>query len=649
MRNFKKLFLISAIFVIASIFILGVKVPNVQATTIDELQAQIQALLAQIAQLQQQLAEMQGQEPSWCHDFNVNLRIGDAGTEVGQLIKALRLEGFNYSYDDYSAPFDNIVASAVVGFQEKYASEVLAPWNLQHGTGFVGQTTRAKLNNLYGCGATTKGSLTVTKDSSTPISNIVIGGDNKVSLGTFRLSANNVENLDLDEITLTVLNGDYIDTLYLYEGDTLLGSTPGASKRTKYFNDGTLIIPANGYKRITVKADLYPVDGSVIKNGDMIQVAVGAVDTTGRTSGESVDSFTDVNANPMYIYKSRPYFSVNSATPSGHLFPSSRTLLAIFDVRADSGGDITFSPSSPIGVLNYLDIKANVAMADFSSSIVHFVIEDENENIIADMGIPSVFIANSTDNYFPIPFTFKNGVFTIPAGTTKQLYVYTDTTDFEDDDDFIQLWLSDKIGGDISWGIDGSGDYRNDDIIFRGDIYAGTLVNPNGGGGCINECSFSGQTRCIDVTHKKTCGNYDSDACLEWSSSEPCSLGQICQNGACKEEPTTTACTDSDGGKNYYLKGTTYGMSPYGPYVSPTGDYISSTDQCGGGPLSLLASEGQLTEYYCDGKYNKSTIFTCPSDCENGACKPGGFGLENIENQLANISKIISELMQAMK
>ena len=47
--------------------------------------------------------------------------------------------------------FDENVASVVVEFQEKHASEVLTPAGLKHGTGYVGAATRAKLNKLYGC------------------------------------------------------------------------------------------------------------------------------------------------------------------------------------------------------------------------------------------------------------------------------------------------------------------------------------------------------------------------------------------------------------------------------------------------------------------------------------------------------------------
>jgi hypothetical protein len=122
-----------------------------KAVTAEELLKEIARLQALIAQLQKQLAELQGKPAAWCHDFNVNLKIGDSGLEVEALQTALEKEGFDVSKDP-KGYFGEYTASAVVGFQEKYKDEILTPWGLTHGTGFVGKTTRAKLNKLYGCG-----------------------------------------------------------------------------------------------------------------------------------------------------------------------------------------------------------------------------------------------------------------------------------------------------------------------------------------------------------------------------------------------------------------------------------------------------------------------------------------------------------------
>lgn len=79
---------------------------------------------------------------------------------------------------------------------------------------------------------------------------------------------------------------------------------------------------------------------------------------------------------------------------------------------------------------------------------------------------------------------------------------------------------------------------------------------------------------------------------------------------------TTTGCTDSDGGLDYYVKGTIKGMAAVaGMTVSEI--YTEETDFCLDGY--------SLNEYYCDINNTVPSdvwdvIYKCPNGCSNGAC-----------------------------
>lgn len=87
----------------------------------------------------------------FCFNFDANLSIGSNSVDVSYLQTILNKEGLLAQPQD--KPFNESLASAVTAFQEKYASSILIPNGLAHGTGYVGASTRAKLNQLYGCSA----------------------------------------------------------------------------------------------------------------------------------------------------------------------------------------------------------------------------------------------------------------------------------------------------------------------------------------------------------------------------------------------------------------------------------------------------------------------------------------------------------------
>jgi len=133
--------------------------------------ALIQSLMQQIAALQAQLTQLQTQQGAtvWCHAFNNYMVAGSTNKDVPYLQMALTQQGFDVSQDVQGIFGDNTTA-AVVSFQGMYGIRQ---------TGTVGPITRAKLNALYGCIATTtQPSITVT---SSPTGSVIEKSNVRIS------------------------------------------------------------------------------------------------------------------------------------------------------------------------------------------------------------------------------------------------------------------------------------------------------------------------------------------------------------------------------------------------------------------------------------------------------------------------------------
>ncbi len=119
---------------------------------IEELPSQARAQ-ERIKEIERRLREydelIKPKKDEGCYDFGKDLRIGDEGEDVAKLHEALSREAFSVPAE--KEEFVKLTASSVSGFQEKYEREILFPLDLQHPTGFVGPSTRDKLNELYEC------------------------------------------------------------------------------------------------------------------------------------------------------------------------------------------------------------------------------------------------------------------------------------------------------------------------------------------------------------------------------------------------------------------------------------------------------------------------------------------------------------------
>jgi peptidoglycan hydrolase-like protein with peptidoglycan-binding domain len=110
----------------------------------------ISQLLERIAILKQEIAKLLGQKSGSCSQLDSNLYSGIGNNkDVKCLQEFLKNQGSDIYPEGYvTGNFAGLTMQAVIRFQEKYKSEILTPLGLQNGTGYVGPSTRAKINQL---------------------------------------------------------------------------------------------------------------------------------------------------------------------------------------------------------------------------------------------------------------------------------------------------------------------------------------------------------------------------------------------------------------------------------------------------------------------------------------------------------------------
>jgi hypothetical protein len=349
----------------------------------------------------------------------------------------------------------------------------------------TGQTITVAAASGDGQAMTTasSGTLTVSLDSSSPSTALMVD-ETLHTLGIFKFAANNVENLDIDSIKVTSDGADDAMAEYYFysnersDGNSIsdpIGTAVGYGDTAEILlADDTVIIPANDYVLITVKGKTANVDGTAVQNNDAIEAtiaATGDVDTTGKASGAAVDSTdTSVDAATHRLYESYPIFAVNSSSPSGTLVPSANMLLAIIDVTAAGNKDVTWDGAAdPDGGTENDLIYVSISALDGGSTpaSINIIVKDQDGNVLDDPA------AASTTN-ITVDFTTKD--FVVPAGQTKKLYFYVDSTGYTTTGDTLQLYLDD-YGKDIIWSVNyDDGDYTQGSTTFKGKIYAGAFV-----------------------------------------------------------------------------------------------------------------------------------------------------------------------------
>lgn len=245
--------------------------------TIEELQAQIDALLSQLSTLQSQLAALQGTTPtvSGCtiSSFDRNLSQGMSGDDVKclQIIlnssadTQLAASGVGSSGNETNY-FGPLTKAAVIKFQEKYASEILVSWGLTSGTGFVGSTTRTKLNTLIGAVGPTPpaAGLSVSLAADNPPAAVLASGTAYNSVLKLNLTASTEGTAKVTGIKVTksgfsantAITGVLVVDEYGVRHGNVVSSLAADNTATIDFSSAPIFVPAGQTSSVTIQIHL---------------------------------------------------------------------------------------------------------------------------------------------------------------------------------------------------------------------------------------------------------------------------------------------------------------------------------------------------------------------------------------------------------
>jgi 3D (Asp-Asp-Asp) domain-containing protein len=267
--------------------------PVASAATVEELQAQINALLAQIQQLQQQLAKQVPVAPTY--DFKRDLTVGSKGDDVKALQQFLNSKGYKVADTGAGSPgnetttFGPLTKAALAKYQ--------AAVGISPSVGYFGPKTRAYIATLVVApvapvepvAPVVPVGLTLSLAADNPASAGIPQGATGVPFLKFTVAGKGT----LDSLTFKRVGigapGNFVSGgINLWDGDTRLTSGRSISSITHEVSFINLNLAVDGTKTLTLTADIATGAAAGNVNAFNLISATGAPTPTGALTGNSM-------------------------------------------------------------------------------------------------------------------------------------------------------------------------------------------------------------------------------------------------------------------------------------------------------------------------------------------------------------------------
>lgn len=623
-------------------------------TTTSDFEALAQTIRQQIEELKEIILQLQGElkqittdlkEVEKVVEFTQNLHKGLKSKEVERLQEFLSKYPEIYPEGLVTGYFGSLTEKAVKKFQEKYADDVLKPYGLNKGTGFVGEKTLTKINQL----TAQEKKITICHyppDNPENRHTIVI---NESALETHLAHEDTIgpcedepepepepEDLcpNIDGVQETIPEGMFLDdeeNCVEPEPGAVLGCTDEAA--TNYNSeatqgDGSCVYPdttppvISNFQPSGTITDLTP---TLFLNTDE-NATCRYVSTTDQSFDAMLSTFSGAGSTYHYV-------TLGTTTAGTHTYyarcqdtagnKNTNSASITFTITTTPTPDTTAPVISNIQVSNITQISATITWQT-----------NEESNSVVDYGL-SISYGSTVSGETALTYHAVN-LTNLTDGTRYHYQVKSvDSAGNQaqgSDRTFTTLAPEPEPSEEICFDSDGPGI----NILTAGYVKKGSSVY-------VDTCALAESAGLAYEINEMFCYHENPTRTMRF-----CPGGTVCKNvnyiadigkysASCVAEANIT-CSETDGGKDYYVKGSST------RYDSSFSEIHRADDMCYG---------DRILEIWCaDDNSLNSHYYTCPNGCSDGACLSADISppfISNVqEQQLSLIDRLLKDIQSQL-